>query len=399
MRNAAPAVGLLLCAGSAARMGFDKLTTPLVGKTPVERSAEALLGGGATALVLAASPENKAFLAALSFPVPTLVVPGGQTRGASVENALRAASALLAPSEQESAVAVIHDAARCLVSPSVVAACIESARRFGSGVAAAPCSDTALLETEAGITALPRECVRLTKTPQCFRLREILAAYEAARAAGFEATDDCTLYARAGHTPRFVEDTENRKLTRPADWAYAEQMLHAGGAAAPGAGAQSPMLRIGQGLDVHRLAEGRALVLGGVTIPYEKGLLGHSDADVLIHALIDALLGAAALGDIGKLFPDSDAKYKDIDSRILLRAAVQRLCEAGFAPQSADATIICQRPKLAPYILRMRENLAADLGLPVERVSVKATTTEGMNDEGRGLCISAQAVAVAVRHG
>ena len=154
------------------------------------------------------------------------------------------------------------------------------------------------------------------------------------------------------------------------------------------------MTRFGMGYDVHRLVEGRKLILGGVEIPWEKGLLGHSDADVLLHAIIDALLGAAALGDIGALFPDSDAAYKDIDSRILLRRAAELVQNRDMQIGSVDATVLCQRPKLRPYIDAMRRNIAADLQLPVERVSVKATTTEGMNDEGRGLCISAQAIAL-----
>ena len=152
--------------------------------------------------------------------------------------------------------------------------------------------------------------------------------------------------------------------------------------------------KIGTGFDTHRLTEGRKLILGGVEIPFEKGLLGHSDADVLIHAIIDAVLGAAALGDIGKLFPDSDEAYRGIDSRVLLRRTVELVQKRDIKIGSIDATILCQRPKLRPYIDTMRQNIAEDCGLALENVSVKATTTEGMNDEGKGLCISAQAVAV-----
>ena len=152
--------------------------------------------------------------------------------------------------------------------------------------------------------------------------------------------------------------------------------------------------RIGQGYDVHRLTEGRALVLGGVTVPWENVLLDHSDADVLLHALMDALLGAAALGDIGRLFPDSDTRYEGADSRVLLREVGKVLAQNGYTVGNVDATLIAQRPKVAPYIPRMRANIAADLGIPLDAVSVKATTEEGLGFTGDGSGMSAQAVAL-----
>lgn len=155
-----------------------------------------------------------------------------------------------------------------------------------------------------------------------------------------------------------------------------------------------PAIRIGSGYDVHRLVEGRRLVLCGVTIEYHLGLLGHSDADVAIHALCDALLGAAALGDIGKHFPDTDPRYSGADSRVLLRDVVALLADRGFAVGNVDLTIMAQAPKLAPHIESMRRNLAADLGIPLDRVSVKATTTEHLGFEGRGEGISAHATAL-----
>ena len=155
--------------------------------------------------------------------------------------------------------------------------------------------------------------------------------------------------------------------------------------------------RIGQGYDVHCLTEGRALVLGGVTVPYEKGLLGHSDADVLLHALMDALLGAAALGDIGHLFPDSDEQYRGADSRVLLRAVAQVLDRRGYAVGNVDVTLVAQRPRVAPYIPHMRENIAADLGLALDAVSVKATTEERLGFTGSGEGMAAHAVALIYR--
>lgn len=155
-------------------------------------------------------------------------------------------------------------------------------------------------------------------------------------------------------------------------------------------------LRIGHGYDVHRLTEGRPLVLGGVIIPWEKGLLGHSDADVMLHALMDALLGAAALGDIGHLFPDSDQRYRGIDSRKLLRRVAVLLEQEGYAVGNVDVTLVAQRPKIAPYIDAMRTNIAADLGVSVTRVSVKATTEEGLGFTGTGEGMAAHAVALLV---
>ena len=158
-------------------------------------------------------------------------------------------------------------------------------------------------------------------------------------------------------------------------------------------------LRIGHGYDVHRLTEGRRLILGGVEVPYEKGLLGHSDADVLTHAVMDALLGAAALGDIGKLFPDTDAAYAGISSILLLERVAERLHEAGYAVVNLDATVLAQAPKLAPYREQMRENLARVLSLDASRVSVKATTEEGLGFTGEGLGIAAHAVALLEKIG
>lgn len=153
-------------------------------------------------------------------------------------------------------------------------------------------------------------------------------------------------------------------------------------------------MRIGHGYDVHKLTENRKLIIGGVEIPYEKGLLGHSDADVLLHAICDALLGAAALGDIGKHFPDNDNSFKDIDSRVLLRKTACLLAEKGYKISNVDATILAQKPKMAPHIEKMRQNIADDLNLSAERINVKATTEEGLGFTGEGKGIAAHAVCL-----
>ena len=158
-------------------------------------------------------------------------------------------------------------------------------------------------------------------------------------------------------------------------------------------------MRVGLGYDVHKLVENRKLILGGVEIPYEKGLLGHSDADVLLHAIMDALLGAAALGDIGKHFPDTDEKYKGADSRMLLREVVKKVAEKGYSVGNADVTIVAQRPKMLPYIEQMRKNVADDLNVGIDDVNIKATTTEKLGFEGEEKGISAQAVCMVQENG
>lgn len=218
----------------------------------------------------------------------------------------------------------------------------------------------------------PRQKLFAMQTPQCFDRAAYLAL------AGDEAvTDDCQLFEQAGRPVQLVAgEYENYKITTPDDLKGETTM------------------RIGHGYDVHKLVEGRDLILGGVKIPYEKGLLGHSDADVLTHAVMDALLGAAALGDIGKHFPDSDPAYKGADSLALARHVAALLAEQGYRPVNVDATILCQAPKLAPHIPAMAQNLAAALGMEPGAVSVKATTEEHLGFTGQGLGIAAHAVAL-----
>ena len=365
------ACGVLLCAGSSSRMGFDKLNTPLAGKTAIERSMDALLKGGCTSLVFVVGGESEKTVAGLSVPVPFTVVQGGAERTDSVRNGLQAASG---------EIAVIHDAARCFVDPAIVRASIESAERYGSGVAAIPVTDTVVQLSDGAMETLDRSKLFRMQTPQTFRLSEIRAAYET----GLRATDDTTLYAKTFGVPHLILGSENnRKLTTAEDWVWAIERL------CPAA--------YGIGFDTHRLVEGRKLFLGGVEIPFEKGLLGHSDADVLLHAIMDAILGALKLGDIGKLFPDTDPQYAGISSCVLLRKVNELVQKRDMLVSHIDATVICERPKLAPYRERIAQSIAQDLGILPDAVSVKATTTEGMNDEGWGLCISAQAI-VSVRH-
>ena len=351
-------------------MGFNKLITPLGGLTALERSASLLWSGGCDRLVVAVTPETRPAAEALISPVPLAICGGGSTRGESVLNALRASHG------QSGDIAVIHDAARCFQTEAAVRAAVKSAAANGSGIASLPMTDSVF--EISGERSLDRSNLIRTQTPQAFRFEEILSAYE--KAGEQNATDDASLYARFIRPVTFTPGSSTGyKLTTREDWDVAMQSC--------------ARHRTGTGFDTHVLGEGRRLILGGVDIPFEKGLIAHSDGDVLLHALMDALLGAASLGDIGHLFPDRDPQYENISSRILLREVAARLKQAGFMVVHVDVTVICQRPKLAPYFPEAIRNIADDLGVREDQVSLKATTTEGMNDEGKGLCISAQAVA------
>lgn len=364
--------GLLLCGGSGSRMGFDKLLAPLGGSNALERSARLLLQGGCERLVAVTAPAAYPCALALSRELPLSLCLGGESRFASAVNGLA-----LCPDGKED-VLVIHDGARCFTPPAVVKRCIDSALSCGSGVAALPISDTVMEKRGDSYAPVDRSGLLRIQTPQAFLAPLIKKAY--ALSSPLEATDDSTLYLRRIGVPVYVEGDElSRKLTTPADWAWARSLCL--------------VPRTGLGFDTHVLAPGRRLVIGGVEIPFEKGLLAHSDGDVLLHALMDALLGAAALGDIGRHFPDKDPAYLNISSRVLLRQVGRLLEENGFSVAHIDATVIAEAPKLNPYFPQARQNIGADLNIPADRISLKATTTENMNDEGRGLCISAQAVA------
>ena len=285
----------------------------------------------------------------------------------------------------------IHDGARPLVTADVIARTLESAQRFGSGVAAVALKDTVkrVDEDSVVVDTPPRDKLRAVQTPQTFEAGLIRKAH-AAYALGERATDDAALAERMGVAVHLTEgDVENIKLTTPEDMLLARQVI----LKREGQKEEKPMMRIGHGYDVHRLVENRKLILCGVEIPYALGLLGHSDADVALHALMDALLGAAALGDIGRHFPDTDPAYKGADSGKLLDHVVALLEEKGYTVGNVDVTIICQRPKLKDYIEQMRENVARHLKVDIDCVNIKATTTEKLGFEGEGLGISSHAVA------
>lgn len=364
--------GILLAAGGSARMGADKLTLDLGDTTPLVLSLDAMARAGLSRILITVSGATRAHAEhlAASCPVPCTVIEGGATRQESVLLALRQC--------QNTEVVVIHDAARCKVTPELLRESVRAAETYGSGIAALPVRDT--LREEGAGTAVSRDGLLAMQTPQAFQYPALLAAYEQAAQEGWTATDDCDLYLRAGHAPHYIPgDLSNQKLTYPEDLPFFRI---------------PPVPRVGCGQDIHRLVPGRALVLGGVTVPFELGLLGHSDADVLTHAVIDALLGAAALGDIGRHFPDTDQAYRDADSIGLLECIGKLLAEHNLNIGNIDATITAERPRLSGYIPAMEARIAAALGLGRGQVSVKAKTAEGLGPEGNLSAISARCVAL-----
>ena len=368
---------VIVAAGASRRMGFDKLAYPLDGGTVLEKSVRAFDMHPAIDEILLVAGENapQAALLAAACAKPAKTVAGGATRVQSVRAGLDAVNAEYV---------AIHDAARPFVRPQVIWDALEAAYETGAAAPAVPVKDTVKVAADGLVVETPaREKLYAVQTPQCFRTalyRQVLA-----QVCCDGVTDDCSAFELAGLPVRLTQgDYANYKITTREDLPAPEKNGGNG-------------MRIGHGYDVHRLVEGRALVLGGVTVPYEKGLLGHSDADVLTHAVMDALLGAAALGDIGKLFPDTDPAYKGADSIALLQEVGRVLARAGWAAGNIDATLLCQAPKLAPHIPAMRENLAAALGIPAEDVSVKATTEEKLGFTGSGEGIAAHSVCLLRR--
>ena len=313
------------------------------------------------------------------------VVPGGAERQHSVQAGLKAVA-------DATDVVAIHDAVRPLIRPGDIDAVVNAASKSGAAVLATPVTDT-LKQVEAGTVThtLDRSTLWSVQTPQAFHLAVIRRAHSKAEDEGFTATDDTALVERLGGTPvKIVAGRrDNIKITIPEDLHIAELILQAESGAAS-------KHRTGIGYDVHRLVEGRPLILGGVTIPFERGLLGHSDADVLSHAIVDAILGAVGQGDIGRLYPDTGPEWKDAPSDIFLKGASERLAEKGGKIINIDAVVMAQEPKLAPYIDAMQTSIANALGIAHDQVSVKATTTEGLGFVGAGEGMAAQAVATVL---
>ncbi len=374
-------VALLMAAGSGSRFGapLPKQYSMLAGRPVIRHAAEALLReGGVDAILPVCAPDMMPTVLAALEGLPCLPpVAGGATRQASVRAGLEALAG------DPPAVVLVHDAARPVVPEGTMAALMAALATHPGAIPAQPVSDT-LKRGEAGliVETVPRAGLFRAQTPQAFRFDALLAAH---RGAAAEATDDAQLLEAAGQAVALVPGHEsNVKITWPEDLARMEMTMSA-----------TMIPRVGTGFDVHRIVEGRPMVLCGVVVPGPLGLDGHSDADVGIHALCDAIYGALAEGDIGRWFPPSDNQYKDADSARFLVHAAGRIAARGGVLANADVTLICERPKITPHATAMRERLAALLGVPVDRVSVKATTTERLGFAGRGEGIAAQA-AVSV---
>lgn len=367
---------LIMAAGSGTRMGLsqNKVLLSLAGKSILQHTVEKF-AGLVEGIVIVARREDIPAVSALSLDAH--IVVGGDTRQRSVLQGLRALP-------EDAGIVLVHDAARPLVTREVIDRCIASAATYGSGVAGVRVKDTIKCVGEDGIIleTPQRECLIAAQTPQAFSAHALREAIERLEAAGITATDDAGAMEAAGEPVHIVPgDPKNIKLTEPGDVRFAEWLLG------------PRVTRMGYGYDAHKLVPGRPLVLCGVQVPHEKGLLGHSDADVALHALMDALLGAAALGDIGTHFPDSDNAYRGISSLLLLGRVAELLRAGGYATCNVDVTIVAQRPKIKPYRERMIRTVAEALGVPEGCVSIKATTTEGMGFEGQEIGISAHAVA------
>ena len=376
-------VVIMAAGGSGSRMqaGVNKILLPLAGKTVIRHSMEAFRFL-ADEMILAVRPSDEQsirheiLLASLPFPVR--LVTGGETRQESVLNALRAVN------WESDDIVLVHDAARCMVEQELIERVIESCIKLGSGVPAIPAVSTfKQCEHNLVMQTVPRSSLFEVQTPQAFFGAALLEASNHAWSEHYAVTDDASIMEMAGNTVYIVNGSSgNIKLTTREDYMAAESRLGDFG------------FRIGTGYDVHRLTEGRRLVLCGVEIPWGMGLLGHSDADVAIHSLMDAMLGAAALGDIGRHFPDSDDTYRNISSLILLKKTARIISRAGYTFGNADITIVAQKPKLLPYIPQMRKNIADTLECSIDAINVKATTTECLGFEGRMEGISAQAVCL-----
>ena len=362
---------LIAAAGSGRRMGAceNKIFLSVNGKPIIKQTVDKFLQNkNVDAVALVCAQNDKEHLYSILGDSVEYVL-GGATRGESVFNGLKAIA-------EKADKVLIHDGARPFVDDKTIDAVIESISSGIGAVAGIKAVDTIKQCTKDGfVIATPsRESLWQAQTPQGFICSEIFNAY---KQAGFELTDDAAVFEEAGGKIKMVlASAKNKKITTKEDL--------------------QKMYLSGIGFDVHQLVEGRKLILGGVEIPHTLGLLGHSDADVLLHAICDALLAAAGQGDIGKHFPDTDPKYKGISSLILLKEVYALLTEKGFKVVNVSAIVAAQRPKLAPYISQMNKNIAEVLELDPARVNVAATTTEHLGFEGEEKGISARAVVSVV---
>ena len=356
--------------GNRAKQGKNKIFSDVGGVPCIKKTFDAFYSSGLIhEYVVAAKSEDEKEMKSL-LPDFVKFAAGGKERTDSVKNALALVSG---------GIVLIHDAARPFVSEKIIKECIESAEKYGSGITAIPSRDTVAKTTDTAAKYLGKNDLYLIQTPQAFKTEEIKSAYAFAGDKAFN--DDGEVYLnRFGRINFVAGDKNNIKLTYPEDFAALKPAE----------------TRFGTGFDCHRLVENRKLILGGVEIPFDKGLLGHSDADVLTHAVMDAILSTCAMRDIGYWFPDSDDKYKGANSMDLLAEVLKMVGEKGFKVESVAAVIMAEKPKLLKHIPAITESLATALGIPPDKAGITATTLEGLGFVGReeGICVHANAVVV-----
>lgn len=365
-------ITLILAAGGSgerAKQKQNKILTDIGGTVCIKKTFDAFYSTGLIKEYIVAAKNEDAEEIKAILPPFVKIVNGGKTRTDSVKNALV---------ETTGIIVLIHDAARPFVDEMIIKDCIESAKTNGSGIAAIPSRDTVVKNDGDIPEYLGKSGLYLIQTPQAFRTEEIKIAYKKAGDKSFN--DDGEVYLNCFNKLNLVAgDKNNIKLTYPEDFTRTEKET-----------------RFGTGFDCHKLVENRKLILGGIEIPHDKGLLGHSDADVLTHAIMDAILSACSMRDIGFWFPDSDEKYKGANSMKLLSEVLRIVGEKGFTVESVSAVIMAEKPKLLKHIPAICENLAAALNVAPDKVGISATTLEGLGFVGReeGICVHANAVVV-----
>jgi 2-C-methyl-D-erythritol 4-phosphate cytidylyltransferase / 2-C-methyl-D-erythritol 2,4-cyclodiphosphate synthase len=384
---------LVAAAGRGARAGGDipKQYRKLAGQPLLARTMELLLRAAPGTKLLPIIHKDDldfydACVAGIERKLTQCLDPavfGGATRQESVRFGLE----VLAREPTPPSIVLIHDAARPFVSGALIEGAMSAAAAYGAAVPGVALTDTIKqIDADGAVTeTLPRAQLRAIQTPQAFRFDLILAAHRKAASAGVgNLTDDAAVAEFAGHRIHVFEGEEsNLKITTPDDFAQAEAKL---------CGALAD-IRTGQGYDVHAFGEGSHVWLGGIRLEHDRGLAGHSDADVLSHAITDALLGALADGDIGSHFPPSDPQWRGAPSRIFLAAAAAKVRARGGSIAHVDATVVCERPKLEPHRNAIRENLAKIMDISVDRVAIKATTSERLGFTGREEGIASLAIA------
>jgi len=327
-------------------------------------------------------------------PKLRLCVTGGETRALTVLNTLDYMLSQNTDAVFASDWVLVHDAARPGIQAKSVKELIGvvSQSNQAGGILALPIADTVKKSSSdtglnRSVSTIDRTGLWVAQTPQMFKISELRNSIHLSLEQFLNVTDEASAMENCGHSVMLIEgDFQNFKVTYPKDLKNMERLLN------------KSLFKIGQGYDVHRLVEGRPLILGGVTVPYEKGLLGHSDADALLHAIIDALLGAAGLGDIGQHFPDTDPTYQGADSGLLLQLAYSKVLETGYELVNLDATIICQKPKLMPYLSAMKDRIASLMAVNVEQINIKAKTNEGLGYLGEHQAIETQTTVLIAKN-